>query len=219
MEDELTTALRAGGGSPVARASSRAAARLGPEAEREGLIDVASATVDSPLGPLLVLATERGLLMLSYTDTSVDAKLARIAARVSPRILEAPARLDGVRRELDEYFEGRRRRFEIAIDWSLISGYARTVLERTSEIPYGTAMTYAEVSAEAGNPRGARATGNALGSNPIPVVIPCHRVLRTGGALGGYTGGLDRKRFLLDLENRGVGEPEALTRPAGPRSG
>lgn len=198
MDDELTRALRAGpAADPVARG---AAARLTARAEREGLLDVAYAMVDSPLGPLLTVATERGLVMLSYGDEGVDERLARVAAAVSPRILEAPARLDPARRELDEYFARRRRAFTVPIDWVLIRGYARTVLERTAAIPYGQARSYAEISAEAGSPRGARATGNALGSNPIPIVIPCHRVLRSGGALGGYTGGLERKRFLLELE-------------------
>lgn len=203
MDDDLTSALRAGGGRSMAGAASRAAGRLAVNADRQGLIDVAYATVDSPLGPLLAAGTERGLVMLSYADESVDALLVRLAERLSPRILEAPARLDRTRRELDEYFSRERRRFDIPIDWSLISGYARAVLERTSEIPYGQASSYAEVSAAAGSPRGARATGNALGSNPIPIVIPCHRVLRSGGGIGGYTGGLHRKRFLLALESGG----------------
>lgn len=201
MDDEITRALAEGGGS-FAAAAARAAGRVAAAADREGLIDIALARMDSPLGPLVALGTERGLLMLSYADESLDARLERVAARVSPRILEAPARLDPTRRELDEYFSGARRGFGIPIDWSLITGYARAVLEATSEIPYGGAMSYAEVSAAAGNPRGARATGNALGSNPIPIVIPCHRVLRSGGAIGGYTGGLERKRFLLELERR-----------------
>ena len=199
MDDALIGALGTTG-PDAGGAAARAARGVAARAEREGLIDVAYATVDSPLGPLLALGTERGLLMLSYTDEPVEARLERVAARVSPRILEAPARLDEARRELDEYFSGRRRRFALPIDWSLVSGYARAVLEATSAIPYGGAMSYGEVSAAAGNPRGARATGNALGSNPIPIVIPCHRVLRSGGAIGGYTGGLERKRFLLALE-------------------
>lgn len=204
MTDDVIATLAAGA-RPSAEALERATRLFAGNADRQGLIDVAYARVDSPLGTLLALASERGLLMLSYADESVDAKLQRVAARISPRILEAPARLDGVRRELDEYFGGTRRRFEIPIDWSLISGYARTVLERTDRIPYGSSLSYSEVSAEVGNPRGARATGNALGSNPIPIVIPCHRVTRSGGALGGYTGGLDRKRFLLDLEGSSAG--------------
>jgi methylated-DNA-[protein]-cysteine S-methyltransferase len=105
-----------------------------------------------------------------------------------------------VRRELDEYFGGRRRAFELALDWSLVGPFGRRVLRVTSEIPYGGVLSYAEVAADAGSPRGYRATGNALGANPIPIVVPCHRVLRSGGSLGGYGGGLERKRFLLELE-------------------
>jgi methylated-DNA-[protein]-cysteine S-methyltransferase len=202
MDDEITRALAGEGGGSFATAAAHAAGRLAAAADRQGLIDIALARVDSPLGTLVALGTERGLLMLSYSDESLEARLERVAARVSPRILEAPARLDTTRRELEEYFSGGRRSFDIPIDWSLITGYARAVLEATSAIPYGGAMSYGEVSAAAGNPRGARATGNALGSNPIPIVIPCHRVLRSGGAIGGYTGGLERKRFLLELERR-----------------
>ena len=198
MADELSRALRAGAATP--EGLEDASARLAARAQREGLLDVAYAMVDSPLGPLLAVGTEGGLVMLAYTDDGIDDRLARIADAVSPRILEAPARLDPARRELDEYFAGRRRDFDLPIDWALVHGYARAVLERTAAIPYGEARTYGEISAEAGSPRGARATGNALGSNPIPIVIPCHRVLRSGGVLGGYTGGTERKRFLLDLE-------------------
>ncbi len=128
---------------------------------------------------------------------------------MSPRILESPARLDPVRRELEEYFEGRRRRFQVPVNWSLTRGYGREVLRRTAEIPYGGASTYAEIAYLAGSPRGWRAAGNALGANPMPIVVPCHRVLASGGGIGGYTGGLHRKRFLLALE--GV-EPEATRR-------
>ncbi len=121
-------------------------------------------------------------------------------ARSPPRIVESPAALDPVRRELDEYFAGSRTRFEVALDWSLIGPFATRVLGATAAIPYGSVLSYAAVAGRAGSPRGSRAAGNALGSNPIPIVIPCHRVLRTGGALGGYGGGLDRKRWLLELE-------------------
>jgi methylated-DNA-[protein]-cysteine S-methyltransferase len=119
---------------------------------------------------------------------------------VSPRIVAADAQLDPVRRELDEYFAGRRRGFELALDWTLVGPFGRRVLGATAEIPYGGVLSYSEVAAEAGSPRGSRAAGNALGANPMPIVVPCHRVLRSGGALGGYGGGLDRKRFLLELE-------------------
>ena len=128
--------------------------------------------------------------------------LAKIADEVSPRILEAPARLDPLRRELDQYFKGRRQKFDHPIDWSLTRGFFRDVLKATARIRYGKVSTYAEVAAKAGNPKAVRAAGNGLGSNPMPVVVPCHRVVRSGGGLGGYTGGLERKEFLLDLERR-----------------
>ncbi len=208
MSDDLTDALRAGSAAAGA-ASERAARRLATAAERRGLLDVAFATVDSPLGPLLAAGTARGLVMLAYDDASLEHRLERLAREVSPRILESPARLDPVRRELEEYFEGRRRRFQVPVDWSLTRGYGREVLRRTAEIPYGGASTYAEIAYLAGSPRGWRAAGNALGANPMPIVVPCHRVLASGGGIGGYTGGLHRKRFLLALE--GV-EPEATRR-------
>ena len=175
-----------------------------PIAERageEGLIDVAYASVDSPLGPLVVAATPKGLVRVSYSEfRDEDHVLDELARRVSPRVLEAPARLDGVRRELDEYFEGRRERFDTPIDWSHLAGFTREVLRATAKIRFGEVSTYAGVAEAAGSPRATRAAGNALGSNPMPVIVPCHRVLRTGGALGGYTGGLERKEFLLRLE-------------------
>jgi len=167
----------------------------------EGLLDVAYATVDSPLGPLVVAATPRGLVRLAYTGSRDEGEVVEdLAGKLSPRILEAPERLDDVRRELDEYFEGRRADFDVPIDWSLTRGFTGKVLRQTARIGYGKTSTYAEVAGRAGSPRAVRAAGNALGSNPIPVVVPCHRVLRTGGALGGYTGGVERKEFLLRLE-------------------
>jgi methylated-DNA-[protein]-cysteine S-methyltransferase len=123
-----------------------------------------------------------------------------LAARLSPRVLESPARLDAARRELDEYFDGKRQAFDLPLDWSLTRGFSGRVLRATARIGFGEISTYAEVASRAGSPRAVRAAGNALGSNPMPVVVPCHRVLRTGGALGGYTGGLERKQFLLGLE-------------------
>ena len=200
MSDEIERALRSAGGAGMAGAAERAARGLRARAADAGLVDVAYATVDSPLGPLWAAVTRRGLVTLAYDHEPSDRLLERIALAVSPRILEGPSRLDEVRRELDEYFEGRRRDFEIPIDWSLVTGYARAVLQHTARIPYGQARSYAEVADAAGSPRGWRAAGNALGANPIPVVVPCHRVLRSGGAMGGYTGGLHRKRFLLELE-------------------
>jgi methylated-DNA-[protein]-cysteine S-methyltransferase len=174
---------------------------LAERAAAEELLDVAYATVDSPVGPLVVAATPRGLVRVAYTGFGDDAAvLDELARKLSPRILEAPARLDPVRRELDEYFEGRRTGFDVPIDWELTTGFTNAVLRATAQIEFGRTSTYAEVARQAGSPRAVRAAGNALGANPIPVVVPCHRVLRTGGALGGYTGGLERKEFLLRLE-------------------
>jgi methylated-DNA-[protein]-cysteine S-methyltransferase len=165
--------------------------------------DVAYALLDSPVGTLVAAATDRGLACLSYSDHAggVDAVLDHISARISPRVLEAPARLDLVRRELDEYFEHRRTAFDLDIDWSLVSPFGRRVLAATRAIPFGEVSTYARVAAEAGSPRATRAAGNALGSNPMPIVVPCHRVLHTGGrGIGNYTGGVHRKEALLRLE-------------------
>jgi methylated-DNA-[protein]-cysteine S-methyltransferase len=174
---------------------------LRERAEAEGLLDVAYTSVDSPLGPLVVAATPKGLVRVSYSEfRGEDEVLEELARRVSPRVLEAPARLDPVRRELDEYFEGHRHAFDVPIDWSYLAGFTREVLRATARIGFGEVSTYAGVAAEAGSPRAVRAAGNALGSNPMPVVVPCHRVLRTGGTLGGYTGGLEKKEFLLRLE-------------------
>jgi methylated-DNA-[protein]-cysteine S-methyltransferase len=181
-------------------AAAAAARRLARRIADEGLADVSYAPVDSPFGPLLVAATKRGLVKLAFPEEDVDGVLERLAQRVSPRIVAADAQLDPVRRELDEYFGGRRRGFALPLDWTLVGPFGRRVLGVTAEIPYGGVLSYAEVAAEAGSPRGSRAAGNALGSNPIPIVVPCHRVLRSGGALGGYGGGLDRKRYLLELE-------------------
>jgi methylated-DNA-[protein]-cysteine S-methyltransferase len=165
--------------------------------------DVSYALVDSPFGTLVAAATERGLACLSYEDHhgGVDGVLETIAARISPRILEAPARLDAIRRELDEYFERRRTAFDLPIDWALVTPFGRRVLQATTSIPFGEVSTYGRIAAQAGNPKAARATGNALGSNPMPIVVPCHRVLHTGGhGIGNYTGGVHRKEALLRLE-------------------
>jgi methylated-DNA-[protein]-cysteine S-methyltransferase len=194
MNEDIETALRGA----AAQLPSGPTIALAERAAREGLLDVAYATADSPLGPLLVATTPRGLVRLAYG--APDEAIEDLADRVSPRILEAPERLDDVRRELDEYFGGKRAGFDLPIDWSLTRGFAGEVLRQTARIGYGETSTYAEVATRAGSPRAVRAAGNALGANPIPVVVPCHRVLRTGGALGGYTGGLERKQFLLRLE-------------------
>jgi methylated-DNA-[protein]-cysteine S-methyltransferase len=181
-------------------AAAAAARRLSEHTAAEGLADISYAPVESPFGTLHAAVTRRGLVRVAFPEESIDSVLQRLAHELSPRIVESPTSLDPVRRELDEYFAGRRRKFELALDWALIAPFGRRVLRKTAAIPYGGHLSYGEVAAEAGSPRGARAAGNALGSNPIPIVIPCHRVLRSGGALGGYGGGLDRKRFLLELE-------------------
>jgi methylated-DNA-[protein]-cysteine S-methyltransferase len=179
-------------------AAAAAAARFAASAPA----DAWYALEDTPVGQVVAAITPRGLARLAYTDFEggIDAVLDQLAARLSPRIVEAPGRLDDVRRELDEYFAGRRRDFDVALDWTLTTPFARRVLQATAAIPFGETSTYAAVAAAAGSPRGSRAAGNALGSNPIPVVVPCHRVLRSGGVLGGYTGGLHRKELLLRLE-------------------
>jgi methylated-DNA-[protein]-cysteine S-methyltransferase len=178
--------------------ASAAMAAFRRRAADEDLLDVAYAELDSPLGPLTVFVTARGLVRIGYG--SADDEVGDVAARVSPRMLAAPERTDDVRRELDDYFAGRRQSFDLPLDWSLVRGFAGDVLQATARIPFGSVSTYRDVASEAGSPRAYRAAGNALGSNPIPIVVPCHRVLHSGGGLGGYTGGLDRKRFLLRLE-------------------
>jgi methylated-DNA-[protein]-cysteine S-methyltransferase len=179
--------------------------RLVARAADEGLLDVAYARVDSPVGPLIAARTPRGLVRLAYEDFNggEEAVVGDLAARLSPRVLEAPARLDDIRRELEEYFAGRRDRFDIPVDFGLVrTDFGRRVLQATARIPFGQTSTYAGVAGGAGNPAAVRAAGTALGRNPIPIVVPCHRVLRSGGALGGYTGGVHRKELLLALEGR-----------------
>jgi methylated-DNA-[protein]-cysteine S-methyltransferase len=173
---------------------------IAERAEEVGLLDLAYCEVDSPIGRLLAVATPDGLVKLGFADVPIETQLEQLSAAISPRLLETPARLDPVRRELDEYFAGKRRDFDLPIDWRLTGGFVQLVLRETARIPFGQTRTYAEMAAVAGSPRAFRAAGSALGANPIPVVVPCHRVLRTGGGLGGYAGGLDVKRELLRLE-------------------
>lgn len=163
---------------------------------------VAYALLDTPLGTMTAAATTRGLVRLAYVRERTDEVLDELATAISPRILEVPGRLDRVARQLDEYFDNRRESFDLTLDRRLIHGFGKAVLRATQRIPYGSVSSYGEIAAEAGNRRAARAAGSALGANPLPIVIPCHRVLRAGGALGGYGGGLATKEFLLDLESR-----------------
>jgi methylated-DNA-[protein]-cysteine S-methyltransferase len=180
---------------------SEFAERLAARADEEGLVDVAYATVDTPLGTGLVAATPKGLVRVALPNERVESVLTRLAKDVSPRVLELPTRLDEARRELDEYFEGRRDSFELALDWRLSHpGFYRRVLRATARVPFGEVITYGQAARRAGNPRAFRAAGTALGSNPIPIVVPCHRVIRAGGEIGNYGGGPQMKRFLLELE-------------------
>ena len=187
------------------RRSRDAAAHVADLAEADQLLDVAVAAVPSPIGELFVAVTPRGLARISFADEDRDQVLADLATRLSPRILASTRATDEVRRELEEYFAGRRVRFDVRVDRRLINGIARDVLRAASRIPFGRTTTYGEIARRIGHPRAARAVGNALGSNPIPIVIPCHRVLRAGGSLGGYGGGVARKHLLLGIE--GVLEP------------
>lgn len=181
-------------------ATDNAIERLKIRAAEEGLLDVAYATADSPFGPLLLAKTGRGLVRVGLPNQDADELLVDLADRVSPRVLEAPAELDEVRRELDLYFAGRLDHFDLPLDWRLSSGFRQRVLRAINRIPYGQTRSYTEMARRAGNERAVRAAGTACGSNPIPLVVPCHRVLRTGGALGGYGGGLPMKQALLELE-------------------
>jgi methylated-DNA-[protein]-cysteine S-methyltransferase len=174
--------------------------RLSERAAAEGLLDVAYAKADSPFGPLLLASTPRGLVKVSLPGYDADEALGDLAARISPRVLEAPARLDDVRRQLDRYFEGKLHEFDLPLDWQLTAGFRAKVQRAIARIPYGETRTYTEMARSAGNERAVRAAGTACGSNPLPIVVPCHRVLRSGGALGGYGGGLPMKQALLEFE-------------------
>ena len=204
MKDRLEKELRRGPGGGVGEATERLLGR----ALDEGLVAVAYARAESPFGDLLVASTPRGLVRVGFLHTEdEDAVVGELVEKLSPRVLHAPARVDDVRRQLDEYFAGSRERFELKTDRALIHGFARAVLAQTSKIPYGSFLTYGEVAAEAGNPRAHRAAGSALARNPIPIVIPCHRVLRSGGVIGNYGGGPEMKARLLAMEGANVRPP------------
>lgn len=179
---------------------SRLRRRLEGEAERAGLLDVAYTVIDSPVGELLLAATPRGLVRVSYANEGHDRVLESIAQKLSPRILRAPGRLDRAARELEEYFARRRRVFDLRLDLSLSHGFRRLVQQRLADIGYGQTASYRQVAERAGNPKAARAVGTACATNPLPVVLPCHRVLRADGSLGGYAGGAEAKAILLSLE-------------------
>jgi methylated-DNA-[protein]-cysteine S-methyltransferase len=180
----------------VARLHDHLAAR----AAKEDLLDVAYRTLDSPVGVLLLAATPEGLLRVAFDIEGHDAVLEGISRTVSPRILRAPHRLDSVAHELDEYFAGRRRTFDVPLDLRLTAGFRREVLDHLRDVGYGRTVSYTELATASGRPRAVRAAASACATNPVPLVVPCHRVLRSDGTLGGYLGGLDAKRTLLALE-------------------
>ncbi|MGI8790705.1 MAG: methylated-DNA--[protein]-cysteine S-methyltransferase [Actinomycetota bacterium] len=174
--------------------------RLVAAAEAEGILDVAYRSIDTPVGSLLLAATDQGLVRVAYAGEDHDSVLATLAQSISPRLLNAPARLDAAAREIDEYFAGGRVAFEVPLDLRLSRGFRREVLAQLSAIDYGKTATYAWVAAAAGNPKAVRAAGSACATNPIPVVVPCHRVVRSDGTIGRYAGGSDIKKILLTLE-------------------
>jgi methylated-DNA-[protein]-cysteine S-methyltransferase len=183
---------------------ARLHARLVATAETYGVLDVAYRTVDSPVGALLIAATPVGLVRVAFSSEGHDAVLQSLSDRISSRLLRAPARLDAVARQLDEYFSRRRHTFDVPLDWQLSKGFRRTVLGHlAADVDYGTTASYRTLARLSGSPKAVRAVGTACATNPIPVVVPCHRVIRTDGTLGGYGGGPAAKRTLLDLESLG----------------
>jgi methylated-DNA-[protein]-cysteine S-methyltransferase len=198
----LERRLAAYGAASLESDSADVARRFAERAASEGAARIAYATVDTPVGSASIAATPRGVLSVRLPTEELDSFLGRLSARVSPRIVEAPATLDRPRRELEEYFQGQRREFDLPLDWQLVpGGFYRKVLRATSRLPFGITLTYGEIAERAGNSRAHRAAGTALGSNPIPIVVPCHRVVRSGGDPGNYGGGPELKRWLLDLES------------------
>jgi len=199
---QLEQALRGG---PDAGDLDRAMGKLLTRAESDGLIDVAYASVDSPYGKLLLARTDRGVVKLALPShrgdvVSDDEVLEELSRKVSPRVLEAPQRLDDARRELDAYFEGRLQHFQVPVDWRLSRGFTNRALHAVARIPYGKTRSYGQIARAAGNERAFRAAGTACGHNPVPLIVPCHRVVQAGGAIGNYGGGPEMKRSLLSLE-------------------
>ncbi|MDP9335490.1 MAG: methylated-DNA--[protein]-cysteine S-methyltransferase [Actinomycetota bacterium] len=174
--------------------------RLSIAARAAGILDIAYRVVDSPVGPLLLAATDAGLVRVAFSSENHDAVLQSLSDRISPRVLNDPARLDSAARELDDYFAGHRRAFDVPLDWQLSTGFRSAVLHHLPEIGYGHTATYAAVAQLAGNPKAVRAVGSACANNPLPLIVPCHRVVRSDGRMGGYLGGVEAKRMLLALE-------------------
>jgi methylated-DNA-[protein]-cysteine S-methyltransferase len=184
----------------AAEVPDRLHGRLVEAAESAGVLDIAYSIVDTPVGPLLLAATEAGLVRVAFAGEGHEAVLQQLATRLSPRILLAPARLDEAARQLDEYFSGTRHIFELPLDRALSAGYRREIHEYLPSIPYGQTASYAQIALATGRPKAVRAVGTACATNPLPVVVPCHRVLRSDGSLGGYLGGTEAKNRLLRLE-------------------
>lgn len=208
-------------GEPAMNADTdaRLRSRLLSGAERNGLLDVAYRTLDTPVGNLLLAATEQGLVRVAFDGQDHDAALRALAEQVSPRVLRAPHRLDEISRQLEDYFARRRKTFDVALDLRLAAGFRRQVLDHLPEISYGNTASYAQIAAAAGNPRAVRAAGTACARNPLPIVVPCHRVVRSDGSFGSYAGGAAAKRALLTLETSGTdpdaafADPTPVTRP------
>lgn len=179
---------------------TRLRARLALAADAEGILDIAYRMIDSPVGPLLLASTPRGLVQVAFQNEDSEQVLAELSRKISPRVLQAPHKLDPAAFELDQYFDGKRTRFDLPIDYRLSSGFRREVLTHLPEIPYGNTASYGDVARMSGNPRAVRAVGTACGTNPLPIVIPCHRVIRMDGSLGNYVGGAIRKQQLLQFE-------------------
>lgn len=201
-DEAIRRALRDAGGAVDFERAKRA---FSTRATDEGLVEVAYASVDSPFGEMLLAATDRGVVKLALPshaghELKPDLVLTELAKTVSPAVLEAPARLDPARRELDAYFEGKLTRFGVPVDWRLAKGFTDKVLHQVARIPYGHMLSYGDVAAKAGNPRAFRAAGTACGANPVPLIVPCHRVVQASGDPGNYGGGPEMKRALLELE-------------------
>lgn len=184
---------------------ARLRSRLADDAAASDILDVAYRTVDSPIGPLLLAATQKGLVRVAFDLEDFDTVLTALADKVSPRVLESRHRLDAVATELDEYFAGRRQEFDLPLDFAMSSGFRQDVQRYLPHIGYGQTQSYRQVAEGVGNPKAVRAVGTACATNPLPVVVPCHRVLRSDGSLGGYLGGLEAKSLLLELESTSGG--------------
>lgn len=203
MDTSLRQLLAGAGGEPDdadLAALTELRAVIGRRADEQDLLDVAYRDLDTPLGRLLLAATPAGLVRVAFPVEDPDAVLDTLAGRISPRVLRAPARLDTVARELDEYFAGRRHTFDVPVDLQLAHGFRRAVLERLVEVPYAGTVSYGELAARVGSPRASRAVGTACALNPVPLVVPCHRVVHSDGSPGSYRGGPEAKRRLLALE-------------------